>query len=392
MKDIFDWIIQDSMRTAWIAWLYGAAGAGKSAIAQSVAEACIIRGILVASFFFFRMDPMRNTMAPLVATLAYQIMQLLPDSKKYILEAIENNPLVFEQSLDAQFALLIIEPLRILQLFMPCKLVLVIDGVDECIGEADQTNLIRVLGRIPLLVLICSRAEYRIKMAFNVPAVDRILKRLPLDDNYLADHDVAIFLNERFREIHQTHPMSHLLHPAWPAPALVQEITEKSSGQFIYASVVLKFVSLPRFHPEKQLEIVCGLRASGSSTPFAELDALYRHIFSQVQNLPLVIGALAYIIIGHSYSIARIAHFFGIAMRDVDEAMADLVSVADCSNGKVRFLHASLPDFLLNRTRSEEYHIDYTEWSTRLSVLWLRNVNERRFSGKYRILQVMCGG
>ncbi len=363
--------------------LNGAAGAGKSAIAQSVAETCILKGILVASFFFFRTDPTRNTVASLVATLAYQLLQLLPDSKDHILKAIDKNPLVFKQSLDVQLNALIIEPLKTLRLLTPCKIVLIIDGVDECNGEMEQRNLIRALAKTPLLVLICSRAEYQIKMAFNTPEISRILKKLPLDDNYLAKRDIIIFLNESFSTVHRTHPMSHLLDPSWPSPGVVQEIANKSSGQFIYAAVVIKFIMLPRFHPAKQLEIVRGLRASGASAPLAQLDALYRHIFSQVQNLQVVMNVLAYVIIGKTSSIKHVAQFFRMTARDVNEAMADLVSVADCSNGNVRFLHASLPDFLLSRERSERYYIDSSEWSTELSIMWFENAMEECFTGKY---------
>ncbi|KJA14535.1 hypothetical protein HYPSUDRAFT_100180, partial [Hypholoma sublateritium FD-334 SS-4] len=95
LQEIFEWIVWDTTRKTWIAWLNGAAGGGKSAICQSVAELCIARGILVASFFFFRTDPTRNTILHLVATLAYQLVLLVPDIKDLIVGAIESNPLIF---------------------------------------------------------------------------------------------------------------------------------------------------------------------------------------------------------------------------------------------------------------------------------------------------------
>ncbi len=108
LDELFDWIIGNIPQETWIAWLNGAAGAGKSAICQSIAEQCIQRGILVASFFFFRTDITRNTINPLVATLAYQIIQLLPQTKDHIVHAIESNPLIFEQTFEAQFDVLIV--------------------------------------------------------------------------------------------------------------------------------------------------------------------------------------------------------------------------------------------------------------------------------------------
>ena len=39
-----------------VLWLYGSAGAGKSAIAQTIAEMCTELGLIVASLFFSRSD------------------------------------------------------------------------------------------------------------------------------------------------------------------------------------------------------------------------------------------------------------------------------------------------------------------------------------------------
>ena len=200
-------------RETWIAWLNGAAGVGKSAICQSIAERCIRRGFLVASFFFFRTDNSRNTVDPLVATLAYQIIQLIPETKKYIVEAIEKNPLVFEQTFEAQLDLLVVRPLRLLQMSDPTwTLLLIVDGVDECDGKDTQMSLIRTLAKLlrakdlPLIVLFGSRRENQLLMAFDSREVAGILNQLPLDDNYHSDKDIRRFLDDSFDEIKQTHP------------------------------------------------------------------------------------------------------------------------------------------------------------------------------------------
>ncbi|KJA29536.1 hypothetical protein HYPSUDRAFT_31449 [Hypholoma sublateritium FD-334 SS-4] len=70
---IINWItIQTAIRTQWILWLNGAAGAGKSAIGRSIVEYCLSLDIPIARFFFFRTDSARNTSKPIVATLVYQ--------------------------------------------------------------------------------------------------------------------------------------------------------------------------------------------------------------------------------------------------------------------------------------------------------------------------------
>ncbi len=197
------------------------------------------------------------------------------------------------------------------------RFVFIIDGVDECINHAEQATLIEVFAQslaakqLPVFVLLASRAENQLKMALGAPKVTRILRHMPLDSDYQADKDIRLFLSDRFAAVKATHPMSHFLERDWPAAACVQEIVAKSSGQFIYASVVMHFVCFPRCHPARQLEIVRGLRPSGRATPFAQLDALYRHIFSRVEDIDLTTTLLAYIIIGQGVpDVSDIAWFF----------------------------------------------------------------------------------
>ena len=372
----------------------GAAGAGKSAICQSTAEICIKRGIKVASFFFFRTDSTRNTIDPLVATLAYQIIQLFPETKDHIVQTIESNPLVFECTFETQLDVLIVQPLLRLQQLNPnWQLLLIIDGVDECKGNETQTNFIRVISKVlqrkelPLIVLFGSRCENQIQMAFNARNMAEILSRFPLDDHYQPDEDIRCFLTDSFDEIKQTHPFSHRLKDDWPSPDLIQEIIEKSSGQFIYASVVIKFLSSPYSNPALQLDIIRGLRPCGRSIPFAELDALYRHIFSQVDksDLPAILEFLAYTIFTNWQYLDNALSFFQLTQDDVEIMLAPLESIItltclpdDIDSKQISFRHASLPDFLCDEKRSGEFCI--RALSTRLSILVLRQIASGTFS------------
>jgi len=96
-------------------WLYGAAGAGKSAIAHTVAEICETCGWLMASFFFWKTAGERNNANRFVATIAHQIALSIPASCELIAAAVDYNPFIFEQSVDVQLSKLITEPLE--QLF-----------------------------------------------------------------------------------------------------------------------------------------------------------------------------------------------------------------------------------------------------------------------------------
>ena len=69
-------------------WLYGPAGVGKSAIAQTIAEQCHELKLLAASFFFSRTTAGRNDHSRLIATLIYQLCLSIPEIRTYVEDAI----------------------------------------------------------------------------------------------------------------------------------------------------------------------------------------------------------------------------------------------------------------------------------------------------------------
>ena len=131
------------------------------------------------------------------------------------------------------------------------------------------------------------------------------------------------------------------------------------------------FLSSPRHHPSRQLEVVRGLRPAGALTPFAQLDALYQHIFSQVQDIERTMSILAVAIFTSFPFLHHVEEMLHMSSDDIYVALADLSSVVTCSWGRIVFLHASLPDFLLDRARARSYHMDRATWSARLSIMFL---------------------
>jgi cytidylate kinase len=89
-------------------WLYGPAGAGKSAIAQSIAALCQQANLLAASFFFSRTAGGRNDESRLIPTLVmvYQLCLSMPAIQKYVANTIEQDPkvLLFGGGTDSRFA------------------------------------------------------------------------------------------------------------------------------------------------------------------------------------------------------------------------------------------------------------------------------------------------
>lgn len=175
--------------------------------------------------------------------------------------------------------------------------------------------------------------------------------------------------------------------PEWPEPWLVEEIVDKSSCQFVYASIVINFISAAHLHPVHQLETIRGLRSEGDSvTPFPQLDALYRHILSQVHDITRVTAILAVVVLSGLPYRYHLCEMLDIIDDDIDVALGDLTSIISNNrlgsrrrktpfsgddDADIRFLHASLPDFLLDQSRSQQYFIDKGLWCAQLAVSYL---------------------
>ncbi|KAF8198439.1 hypothetical protein BJ912DRAFT_821340, partial [Pholiota molesta] len=367
---IYDWIVMDLViRQMWIMWIHGAAGGGKSAIMQSVAEFCEKKQIPLASFFFFRTDPTRNSTTSFIATLVYQLIQLIPQVQSEILGIIESNPLIFGQSLKSQVEKLIIQPLLRLGKHFKGFFIILIDGLDECIERAHQVDLIQLIGTlscsrtIPLVFLVASRREPQIEAAFVRKDISNLVLILPLDNSDIeqTSDDIRRFVVDECRDIKETHRLKHYLPIDWPPDSSVEDIVSKSSGQFIFASVAINYLSSPRANPTRQFEVIRGIRMRDPSTqnPFAHLDALYEHIFSQVEELDQVLHIIAYAMLpGGDSSIDFIQRAFVLVPGELESLFADLTAVILCEPPtetfpKLKFLHASLSDFLVDKNRSE---------------------------------------
>jgi len=87
LKRLEDWFLGEA-ESEDIMRLYGDASAGKSAIAQTLAEVFAREKRLLGSFFFSRNDARRTTHNPLVATIAYQAATTIPELEEPIISTV----------------------------------------------------------------------------------------------------------------------------------------------------------------------------------------------------------------------------------------------------------------------------------------------------------------
>ena len=405
LSEIMKWIKWEGDLHSFVMWVYGPAGAGKSAIAQTIAEICDKEMILLATFFFSRNDPSRSNIKPLIATIAYQITLNLPDVRNAILGAVERDPLIFSKSLTVQLQSLIVEPLRPLIeagfFDQPTsRRLVIIDGLDECSDPKVQRNIVEVLGnahrqyQLPLIFLFASRPEQHISLAFSTGALRSVTTRIALDDSYLPDKDIQLFLTDKFQEITSTHRLRAYIPPHWPLPDVLKQLVNKSSGQFIYASTVINYISPIRHKPQDRLDIVLGTRPPHRDLPFSELDALYMHILTGVEDIDSILDILSIVIFSNPdswmyWGLPQIEEFLSLEPGDVELHLGDLSSLVNVGPDQaIHILHTSLTDFLVDPARSKEFWINpparHTTFARRcLQLLQLKGMRTRSSHCQY---------
>jgi len=142
----------------------------------------------------------------------------------------------------------------------------------------------------------------------------------------------------------------------------IETLVDKSSGQFIYASTIVNFVSSHRHRPDHHLEIIFDLRPRGQDLPFAELDALYRYILSSVEDTTTAVWIIATALtLRYGGDISPLlGTILDLSPTDVKLHLIDLGSlVAYEQYDHLDILHASLGDFLFDESWSQELYINY---------------------------------
>jgi len=388
IKDIVCWI-QESSPSSTVLWVNGRAGVGKSALMQMIAE---IEGIYFGGCFFFRRATAGcNVKDHLFSTLAYQLALNVPGMLEHVDRAMTQDFSLPKKSIAVQLKRLIIEPFKLLPP-LPAFPIIIIDGLDECENFDSQRAILSLIAQVAMdfdvviRFIVASRPEYQICDMFNQEPLLSRTRRLVLDEAYDAAADIERYLQEKFREIHERNKdiMPNVRSP-WPCVHLLAELVSRASGQFIYATTVIKFVgSDTDFRtPEQRLEIILK-RGPTQASAFSELDRLYTQILSLyldsealVHTLGVVLALDSVVTKGYEYTNSPdvIAALTGSgegklvlrALQSVIEIRTEPVFY-DANDNKpngtniqwVKLPHRSFHDFLTDKARSGPYFIDRT--------------------------------
>ncbi|ESK86205.1 nwd2 [Moniliophthora roreri MCA 2997] len=388
LEALSKWIEDDSKSTR-VYWLHGPVGVGKSAIAQTLSEKYASTK-LAAAFFFSRNDATRNELDSFVATIAYQFCTsdtLRDVVGPLILEAIRSNPRIFDTSVENQFLRLLLEPFSKLTPAQRQQLpnLIVVDGLDECVYIPSQERLLMIIGgaiafsaSFPFIFLICSRPEPTIVDGFDDAGFASNLKRLSISYAY---KDIQKYLVEEFARLRKKYRAAlQEEDESWPGEGAIWALVRRACGQFIFAATVIKYIDNRDELPQDRLKTILTVQPGGVlDSPYPDLDLLYRQILSMYPNWDRVRPILRLLVTPdfRPYGFTRtnwylstpsfrsksiIAALLKLRVGEVETSLSRLHSMIYIppqhhkSWDAVHILHASFAEFLLDSTRSGEYH------------------------------------
>ncbi|KAJ2936787.1 hypothetical protein H1R20_g307, partial [Candolleomyces eurysporus] len=418
-------------------WFSGPLGYGKTTILRELAKRCTKNNQLLASYFFSTHSPHSTDGARyFVPTLAYQIASNVPGLWDFVESAVQEDPKIFERSAEDQMLGLVFQPLerclrystryrywwtrlkasiisstqsrehwsnKLEQSTAFRKLynewwnrnIIVVDGLDECIGMEEQRQVIGLMAwagkhrKFPLRFVASGPAETRnIAESFDVARRSKVVVNIALDA-YADEGDLKAYLEDEFARIRRTRSINESALD-WPGKQVVELLVKKAHRRFVYLATFIAFVDDPNGNSVELLDwLISSIppqNTADDTKPTAELDALYTAILHyHPGHIPAgtildlrktILHSL--IFSGRDFgSMDEIDEYLSVKPGLVTEALQHLhsvmlvppdlsISIEASANApdvpvtrpwqKIWFRHKSMWDFLVSQERSGDMH------------------------------------
>jgi hypothetical protein len=373
LQDILLWAKSPQGKNVY--WLNGVAGSGKSTIAQSISGALADDGSLGASFFCSRDYLDRRELKNIFPTLAHQLACRYPHFRNRLINTIKRDPTVAHSSLITQLEDLLVKPFS--EGDVSC--VIVIDALDECIDDQPASAILSVLAQfvkeLPLVkFFITGRPEPRIRNGFRLPLLEPLSQIFRLHEvkSIDVDTDIQLYLTQKLTAIAQRRSDVDLPNP-WPSENDIVALTTKSSGLFIFASTIVRFIQSDHHEPNERLKLILSETSGTEHEGRTGINSLYtqilEHAFEDVSGEPevfvdvrRVLGSI--ILAFNPLSRRELSTILGTSTSFISATLRHLHSVIlvpTDESEKIRVFHKSFPDFLQDRGRCTDPRF-YIDW------------------------------
>ncbi|KAF5375522.1 hypothetical protein D9615_009222 [Tricholomella constricta] len=273
LEDIVDWVLTGSEK---LYWLSGAAGTGKSSVANTVAQHFKQLGLLGASFRFRRDEISLRSPYELFGNLAYQLTFYDEGIRQAIVDVTSERPLesMAETNMPRQ---LMLEPLQQVQLVQP--LVIVIDALDECVTsnslrgyDSITTMLERFLPELPLFTKILVTSRYECTFAPKYQGQSLVYQQ---DLTTLAHtrEDIQTYFHSRLAQIAFNNKLRE-----WPTLNAKKQLVEHADNLFIWASVACSAIEISHNPPSELSKLLTQSEQTFGNK--SKLDELYHRVLT----------------------------------------------------------------------------------------------------------------
>ncbi|KAF5346069.1 hypothetical protein D9756_010856 [Leucocoprinus leucothites] len=389
------WAVGESDRQESILWMRGPFGVGKTAIAQSCAEVLAPINKLAATLFFSRLNVDRDDPRRVFTSIAYQVATKCPSFREVVDKLMAEDPALTTVSLSTQFEHLVVHPLRKVDTAGSGLdgRVVIIDGLDECRGTAEQCEIIRIIAAsahnrtTPFRWFITSRPEDPIIRTMNSTPVSPFCSRIELPVSHAIDHEILLYLTDEFKKIREDHGLPE----SWPSDETLDVLVKRGAGLWIYVWAIVRFIKDDNsYGPNDQLRAVLEFAKDisakvGEDNPLAEMDFFYTLIMQRVPlKLRTTVRKILLVYSTRHRGLAPISKVLRLSEEQLRRACASIQSVmelqsSDLESMHINFYHASFLDFMKDPQRSRELCIcgDFLIGWRRELLEWLHEVCSR---------------
>ena len=206
----------------------------------------------------------------------------------------------------------------------------------------------------------------------------RFTQQVVFDERFDPEMGIRVFLVDGFAKICVKNSMSHVEQP-WPGGGIIDLLVQRSLGQFIYASTVLKFVGADFCSPAKQLALIL----KSDPTAFSDLDQLYTQILLVYPSTADIVQILGTILaFDGDLEIEVIEDILGMEEGGLKLVLSGLSSLMEddktgehldqwftsCHGVIPHFAHSSFRDYLFDSRRSGPFHVNVKEYDNQITT------------------------
>jgi WD40 repeat protein len=373
MGNSCQWVLGKEAYTRWedttsadgrVLWLRGSPGHGKSVLAAFVADKLQHSGQACSYFFFKHGDKPKTQLSTCLRSLALQAAKLNRNVRDAILRLSADEIRLVDANERTLWRSLFVD---IILRHVKTPLYLVIDALDEC---AYTTTLFDAMlpslneASSSLRILVTSRDTPEISQGFkNLPP--KLLSALPIS---AADTTPDLELIIRTKVEILSFVMST------DRPSLVEAISEKAKGSFLWANLVLKELSL--CHSKKEMDQILEEIPRG-------MQSFYKRTLDLMEQAPRGRVLARSVLVWASCAVRPLSlnELSGALLYDIDDSFPKLgESIATlCGelvkvdrSDRVQMVHETAREFLLSEEVESDFAVDVHNAHAKMAMACLR--------------------